>query len=97
MQLETILNMEGSSFVQLLDESRIDVLTRIYAILSRIPLKGPRYIKDLMAAHVKDVGKVRPRSRPVLCCSLRCAFRACSATAGRTNLAAEGAANPAGG
>lgn len=52
--------MEGSSFVQLLDESRIGVLARIYAILCRIPLKGPRYIKDLMATHVKEVGKARP-------------------------------------
>jgi len=51
--------MEGSSFVQLLDDSRIDVLARIYTILCRIPLKGPRYIKELMAAYVKEVGKVR--------------------------------------
>jgi hypothetical protein len=58
VQLETVLVMEGSSFVQLLDEDRIPELTRIFRILCRIHIKGPRFIKELMSDHVKQVGKV---------------------------------------
>jgi hypothetical protein len=58
VQLETVLVMEGSSFVHLLDEDRIPELSRIFSILCHIHIKGPRFIKELMGSHVKEVGKV---------------------------------------
>jgi hypothetical protein len=61
MQLDTVLKMESSGFVQLLDAGRTDDLRRIYAIVSRIPAMGPKFIRELMAAHVKEVGKARSR------------------------------------
>ena len=60
MQLDTVLKMEGSGFVCLLNDDRLEDLKRVYSIVGRIDVKGPHFIRDLMATHIKDVGKVRP-------------------------------------
>ena len=59
VQLSTVLAMERSGFVCLLDEDNIEVLARIYSIVYRIPQTGPKFIRGLMAEHIKAVGKAR--------------------------------------
>lgn len=51
--------MESSGFVVLLDAQRLPDLRRIFAVLARVPATGPKYIRELLAAHVKSTGKVR--------------------------------------
>ena len=58
VQLDNVLNMEGSGFVCQLDQDNLETLKLIYNILSRVPQIGLKFIKSLMADHVKDVGKV---------------------------------------
>ena len=64
--------MESSGFVVLLDGERLADLRRVYAVLARVPASGPKYIRELLAAHVKAVGKVRVTT---WCCCLLCVGR----------------------
>lgn len=58
LQLSTVLSMDGSGFVEQLNNDRMPVLRRIYSICLRVQPAGPQTIRELLHAHVKAVGQV---------------------------------------
>lgn len=59
--------MDGSGFVEQLNNDRVPVLRRIYNICLRVQPAGPQTIREMLHAHVKHVGQARPSptsSRP---------------------------------
>ena len=60
--------MDGSGFVEQLNNDRMPVLRRIYNICLRVQPAGPQTIREMLHAHVKHVGQARPSpttSRPL--------------------------------
>eukprot|EP00892_Ulva_mutabilis_P012681 jgi/Ulvmu1/9786/UM056_0026.1 len=49
--------MEGSGFVEQLNNDRMPVLRRIYSICLRVQPAGPQTIREMLHAHVKAVGQ----------------------------------------